>query len=447
MKVNSLANSVKKWQDGSQQTIFRKGSQNISAQKFLSDVSVLVSLWQDDFLNIKNICLAIDDTYLFSCAWLALQHLDKTAVLLPNNKQGTIDSLSKHFDKIIFDKDILFDESVSSDIPLTFANPTTMFFTSGSTSDYQAHERTLMNLETEATAINNKIKSFNLCDIEVCATVSQQHLYGFSWYFFFPLISGYIIQVDRLFAPELVHNRLEQGSVLMITTPVIISHLNGDAISLDNSLVISSASELKQDVAKSFYEKYRAEPLEVYGSTETGVIANRQQLSNSSWQCFDSVKISQDKNSQLEVESSFFKAQKQLMSDIVEIDGNGCFSLLGRVDNVVKVAGKRVSLSAMQTHLNEHSFIVDSACVVQNTYREFVASMLVLSQDGQEQLDRLGKRRFTQQIGAYLLDYYDVVVLPKQWRIVSQIPVNTQGKRVLADILKEFKNDKQLSKS
>ncbi|XSZ47324.1 hypothetical protein ACP8HZ_00315 [Francisella noatunensis] len=70
----------------------------------------------------------------------------------------------------------------------------------------------------------------------------------------------------------------------MITTPVIISHLEGNITTpITNSLLISSASALSTDIAIKFQNSYNIPILEAYGSSETGVIAYRQQLIDRLW--------------------------------------------------------------------------------------------------------------------------------------------------------------------
>ena len=442
---NSLSNTINRWQSDASQIALMSGEKHILTHDFLKHVSVLITKWQIKFSDKKYIALAIDDTYLFACTWVACQCLGKVAVMLPNNQYGTVKQLAEHYDVIVFDNDIgnILDDKVSNNILVLRAqNVPTIFFTSGSTSDYQKCEKTLQNLEAESNAIDELLVSYNLENIEVYATVSHQHLYGFSWFFLWSILSGNIIQTQRLFAPELVHSKLQQDNVIMITTPVVISHLDQKSAPLKNSLVISSASELKKQSAVDFYNNYQTHPLEVYGSSETGVIAYRQQLINDAWKPFRGVSISNDENNQLIVKSDFFSENECLMADIVEINKNSDFRLQGRVDRVVKVSGKRVSLSAMEKHLSVHEWIKDSVCVTMQNYREYVACMLCLTDIGLERLKILGKRKLTQQLQSYLLEYYNIVTVPKKWRIVTHLPVNTQGKRVLADILKEFDDDK-----
>ncbi|WP_234384179.1 AMP-binding protein [Francisella noatunensis] len=183
----------------------------------------------------------------------------------------------------------------------------TIFFTSGSTGEYKGYSKTIDNLEQESSAINSVIQSFSLKKINVLTTVSHQHLYGFSWTIVWPLLYQKIIHTERLFVPELIHKKLLQDNNILITTPVIISHLEGNITTpITNSLLISSASALSTDIAIKFQNSYNIPILEAYGSSETGVIAYRQQLIDRLWKPFDNVCITTESD-QLVVRSPFFK--------------------------------------------------------------------------------------------------------------------------------------------
>lgn len=422
------------------QVIFLDDEVEIDSRTFIENVTTLSVIWEKKFYEKDRIALVIDNFYLFICAWFACQILRKTVVILPNNQAGTLELLSKYYDIVIYDEDVKFNsEFINKYKPLDInLNTGTTFFTSGSSGDYQAHSRTIKELENESLAIDKCLNNYISKEVIVYATVSHQHLYGFSFYFLWAFLSNHLIQTQRLISPESILDKLIKNNSLIVTTPIMISHLDKCSEIGDDTLVLSSASALSRENALSFFNKYKKEALEVYGSTETGVIAYRKQLEQSDWKCFYGVDISTDINSQLIVKSNFFSNHERLMADKVELKGNNSFALIGRVDRIVKLAGKRLSLSAMEAHLNLNLWVKDSSCVLCNSYREYIGALLVLSKDGELALNSLGKALFTRQLKSYLLDYYSLETLPKKWRIVSKIPVNTQGKRVLADILKEF---------
>ena len=417
--------------------VFIKDSNNIIAKEFLNDIKTLANHLDIILNNNSKVALSIDDIYLFCCTWVACQFLGKTIIMLPNNKSGTITKLAKHYDSLITDNDLDLSAKILNEY--TLKDCETIFFTSGSTGEYKSYSKTIDNFEQESSAINRVIQSFNLKKIKVLTTVSHQHMYGFSWAIIWPLLHQKIIYTERLFVPELIHKKLLQDNNILVTTPVIISHLDGNISSpITNSLLISSASALSTDIAIKFQNSYNIPILEAYGSSETGVIAYRQQLIDILWKPFDNVCISSESD-QLVVRSTFFKQEKQLMADIVALS-NDKFELKGRIDKIVKIAGNRLSISQMQNILIEHDLIQNCACIKRQSYREYIAAIICLNQDGQDLLQKFGKQILIKQIKSYLLNYYSNVVIPKQWRFVTEIPTNSQGKRTL-ELLVELLDD------
>ncbi|MFC4891676.1 AMP-binding protein [Pseudofrancisella aestuarii] len=420
------------------QIIFLDEERRIDSKTFIRNITTLSLMWTEKFHKKDSIALVINNFYSFICAWFACQILGKKIVILPNNQVGTLESLSNYYDTVIYDEDVDFNtESIYKPLDISLCTET-IFFTSGSSGDYKAYSRTIKELENESTAINKCLNNYISTEAVIYATVSHQHLYGFSFYFLWAFLSGHLIQTQRLISPEGILNRLVKNNALIVTTPIMISHLDKSSMIGEDTLVLSSASALSRENALSFFEKYKKEVLEIYGSTETGVIAYRRQIAQSDWKCFSGVEISIDSNSQLIVKSDFFSNSQQCMADKVKINENNNFTLLGRVDRIVKLAGKRLSLSAMENYLNSHLWIKDNCCILCSSYREYIGVLLVLSEEGKIALNSLEKPLFTRQLKSYLLDYYSLETLPKKWRIVSKIPVNTQGKRVLVEILKEF---------
>ncbi len=357
--------------------------------------------------------------------------------MLPNNKHGTIINLSKHFDIFISEDDLELSTEATKNY--TIKDCETIFFTSGSTGNYKRCTKTIHNIEEESYSINKVVENFKLGETNVYTTVSHQHLYGFSWALIWPLLYKKTIHTERLFIPELIHKKLCQDNCILVTTPVIISHLEGNTHKpITNSLIISAASKLPTNVAIQFQNNYSIPILETYGSSETGVIAYRQPPSNSLWQAFNSVDISTDSN-QLIVKSPFFNQEKLLMPDIVEMH-NDKFKLKGRVDKIVKIAGNRLSLSQMHNILLEHELIQDCASIKRQSYREYIAVLICLNQKGDDFLKEFNKQKLINKIKTYLLNYYPNTTIPKQWRFVATIPTNSQGKKaqeLLIEVLEE----------
>lgn len=415
---------------------FIRKKKPISQSTFMAHIHSLKLQWQDSLRQYSRVALGCEDLYHFACAWIALMSLGKTVVMLPNQQQGTQQQFSAHYDILMDDNDIVL--SSHHDIRRLEINPEaiTVFFTSGSQGEPKAYPRRYAQLVAESEAIQDALGTRVNDHTTVYASVSHLHLYGFSFHFLWPLLQGMTIQTEKLLIVESIEETISNGNAAIVTTPVMIARLEQNDDYDPSVLVISSASALAHDIAEQFYHRYGQSVFEVYGSTETGVIAHRQQLDNPLWQCFKSVSIAVNEQQQLLVHSDF--CQPQMMADQVKLINKGYFELLGRLDRTVKIAGKRLCLSGLEKYLAQHIWVKEAVCVVRQSYRDYIGAMIVLSDQGKSELQLQGKRLLCQQLNQYLLECYERVTLPKQWRIVDEMPTNAQGKKVLSEIHQQF---------
>src|SRR5699024_2966575 len=87
---------------------------------------------------------------------------------------------------------------------------------------------------------------------------------------------------------------------------------------------------------------------EIYGSSETGGIAWRQQQRGEHWTPLRGVEVRDDDYGSLWLRSPYLPAPDrwERQADRIAFDDNG-FRLLGRADRIIKVGGKRLSLTGM----------------------------------------------------------------------------------------------------
>ena len=129
--------------------------------------------------------------------------------------------------------------------------------------------------------------------------------------------------------------------------------------------------------------------------------------------------------------------------------------MLGRVDSIVKVEGKRVSISEVERRVKEHDWIADARAVVLSGSafssgsgsRTEIGIVTVLSAAGSDALKESSRLQFNKAMQAYLLKYFERPVLPRRWRIVEALPFNAQGKITLKSLLDLFlKNTGEVQK-
>src|SRR4030095_8542556 len=120
-------------------------------------------------------------------------------------------------------------------------------------------------------------------DARILATVTPQHLYGLLFRVLWPLASGRPFLRSAVLHPEELAPHSSGGAPFaVVTTPVTLRHLSqrSDLARQRASCraIFSSGGPLPAHVPRSAGEMVGRAPLEIYGSTETGGVAVRQQI-------------------------------------------------------------------------------------------------------------------------------------------------------------------------
>jgi hypothetical protein len=116
-------------------------------------------------------------------------------------------------------------------------------------------------------------------------------------------------------------------------------------------------------------------------------------------------------------------------SDRAKVLDDGRFVLQGRADRIAKIEEKRVSLVAMEDALLASGAIAEArALLVAGEHGPRLAVVAVPNAEGWATLQAAGKLALNGQLRAHLLQSFERVVLPRRFRYVRELPVNTQGK-------------------
>ena len=393
--------------------------------------------------------LAAGDTYHFMCGFLALFAAGKEVVLPANIQAGTLT-------ESIADADaILTDLTLSSTIPslniqacyssgatdishieVEQANCFLELCTSGSTGEPKQIRKSLNTLFAEIAYLE-ELWGATLVDCTVVSTVSHQHIYGLLFRLLWPLYCHRLFICENVEYPEQLEAYQRQyGQLALISSPAylkrMIEVLQLEPTSPGIKVIFSSGGPLQRDIALAYAQRLGVTPIEVLGSTETGGIAYRQQRADIevAWHKLPPVQIRREPVSgALEVQSPFcFSPQWYAMGDAVEIIDDKHFRLLGRIDRIIKLEEKRISLDAMEKQLGKHPWIEAVRIVVLQGPRTVLGAACVLTTEGQSCLDQAPTRVLSSELKNYLADYFDRVTLPRKWRYIPEFPYNTQGK-------------------
>ena len=303
-------------------------------------------------------------------------------------------------------------------------------YTSGSTGADRACPKTALQLLGEAELLR---KSFSIGSSDrVLATVPPYHIYGLLFGLLVPLASGAAFARSTPLHAEAVAAEVRAiGATILVTVPAHLRAMSQP----DVRLVFSSGAALDETTARRI-ARGCPDSWEVLGSSETGGIASRK-FGGERYHPLEGVRVTSGEGGQLLLDSPLIDAdlpRPHACADRIELFADGSFRHLGRIDDVIKIAGKRVALSEMERRLREVPGVDDAAVFV-------VASDAAR---GSEIYAAVASARVTTgELRQALLKHFDPTVLPRRLRVQAALPRSENGKLSRAQLLALFEGTRQ----
>lgn len=381
-----------------------------------------------------------EQPFNFAAALLAVLHSGKRAVVAPGFQPGMVEQLRPAFDQIIGEGPLgAIDASALEPAAFAFAplaprKALIDLFTSGSSGEPKRVEKSLDQLDTEASVLE-ACWGEAIGRATVVATVPHHHIYGMLFRLVWPLGAGRPFDAALCTDPALLHERLARaGEAVIVSSPAHLARLP-ELIALESlrpatRAIFSSGGPLPAAAALEFKRRLGAAPIEVYGSTETGGVAWRTQSEGedgAAWTPFPGMTVEVDAEGALRLRSPYLPDSEWLtMSDAVELLADGRFRLKGRLDRVAKIEGKRVSLPELEQGLRQHPWVLDAAVVPLAGRKEKLGAIVVLREPAR--LREQGRQRLIAALRERLLERFDRVVVPRHWRFPERLPTDARGK-------------------
>ncbi|HEV2700806.1 MAG TPA: AMP-binding protein [Steroidobacteraceae bacterium] len=228
-------------------------------------------------------------------------------------------------------------------------------FTSGSTGTPTAHAKRWGSLHFNTGFNAERIRECISADAgaapTVVATVPPQHMYGTETSVLLPLLAGVAVHAARPLFPGDVAGALAQvpGPRVLVTTPVHLRTLLASTQEFPPvAVVVSATAPMDAALALNVGARLKAPLLEMFGSTETCVIATRLTASESAWRLYPGVTLDPAADHTW-VRAPWFD-QPTRLQDVVEV-ASGRMLLRGRNVDMIEIAGKRASLSDLTRRL------------------------------------------------------------------------------------------------
>ena len=458
-----------------------------------ADFAAQVAAWRDALAArpAQRWALHVEDAFDFATALFGAWHAGKTVIVPGDMQDDTVARLRGVADGFLGD----LPGALAAPAPRV-ADPTPwraldphatqlVVYTSGTNGEPLAIVKRLAQLDAEVHALEARFGA--LCDTglapvnlapetlsagsfdggfdafasatetppTIWATVTHQHIYGLLFRVLWPLAAGRPFAAERLAFNEEIALAVH-GPAVLVASPAHLRRLpeavDGSDTRANLRAVFSSGGPLPPDAAESTLALLGRAPVEVYGSSETGGVAWRQRARHGdTWQPLPGVAF-RIVDGELCVRSAHLPdAQWWHTADRATAAGDGMdgFELHGRADRIVKIEEKRVSLTALEQRLRETGDIADLRVLMlapeagegADASSGRPAVVAVLSDAGRAKLARAGKPALVAGLRAVLLAAVDRVALPRRWRFVDALPVNSQGKSPQALLQALFEAD------
>jgi acyl-coenzyme A synthetase/AMP-(fatty) acid ligase len=255
----------------------------------------------------------------------------------------------------------------------------------------------------------------------IVATVPPQHMYGMELSILLPLIGGMAVHAGRPLFPADIALALGElpAPRVLVSTPLHLRTLVESSQSFpETALIVSATAPLDRQLAAAVEARLGGQLLEMFGSTETCVIACRRTAAGDEWRTYEGVELHPRADGTL-VTAPWF-VEPVLLQDIVELRGEGEFVVRGRSSDMIDVAGKRASLADLTQRLLAVEGVRDAVLLQPQpdsvaTIRRLAALVVAPGCTARQIRERLAAS-------------VDPAFLPRPLRIVDALPRNELGK-------------------
>ena len=399
-----------------------------------------IEYWESQILQVeaRNIGLYHSNSVEFLAALLAIWRQGKIAVVPANTLDVMVQAVKTKTSVCIGE----FGDDLSSVIASAVGCETVtndaalILFTSGSSGTPTAILKSLAQLDAELLMLEHHWGG-SVTNSVFAGTVSHHHMYGLPFRLLWPLTSGRpfldreVIYIEQLFTDQ-------SRALTLVSSPAHLDNLpeSVDWMLLGKTIgtVFSAGAPLSLGAAKAFRALAGRFIYEVYGSTESGAVAWRNQLNDDLWRPLNGIRVKTDCG-RLCIKSPAVNGPEWFVTDdLCSVSAASRFRLKGRSDRIIKVGGKRVSATAIEKKLTAHPWVGKARVTQPPSKNSRVSAVVELLPEGKAQLVDRGKRILCRVLSSSLESTVEAVARPRYWRFVTKIPTNTQGKTTAQEL-------------
>jgi acyl-coenzyme A synthetase/AMP-(fatty) acid ligase len=402
--------------------------------------------------------LACEDSSWFAAGLFALANSSRTIILAQAPQAGSLSASGAEVDAVLTDRPEQFPGfatlALREPAPSVSAAPRMPddavrfeFYTSGSTGAPKCVPKAFLQLRLEVEALEREWGA-QLGAAVMAGTVPHYHLYGLLFRILWPVLSGRSFLSSMCIQPVALRAAVLRRKCAIVSSPAFLSRISDYAElppATEVAAVFSSGAPLPDATAERLATQWGRAAIEVYGSTETGGVAWRAwsgPRERACWQPIKGVDIDlrgEAAGDRLWVRSGCtWQGEWTPTGDLARRQDGDRFALLGRADDVVKFEDKRVSLSEMRTRLLTHAWVQDARLLLIPGRRTLIGAAVLLNAHGRAALAESGRTAVRESLRAWLRNSYELVLIPRKWRLVDALPDNDMGKIEQQRLLRLF---------
>jgi acyl-coenzyme A synthetase/AMP-(fatty) acid ligase len=379
--------------------------------------------------SMLNLC---EDRYRFLVAYAAALSVGHVVLLPPSRAEQVVAEVGNaHAGSYRWQDEEMGTFSISAaeneECPRFIPGERTVMIgcTSGSTGQPKSYPKLWRSMHgssaRNAEAIRRALGIDDSTVPAIVATVPPQHMYGMELSILLPLIGGMAVHAGRPLFPADIALALGElpAPRVLVSTPLHLRTLVESSQPFpETALIVSATAPLDRELAAAVEARLGGQLLEMFGSTETCVIASRRTAQGDAWRAYEGVELQPREDGTL-VTAPWF-VEPILLQDIVELRGDGEFVVRGRSSDMIEVAGKRASLTDLTQRLLAVEGVRDAVLFQPQpdsvaTIRRLAALVVAPGCSAKQIRERLAAS-------------VDPAFLPRPLKIVDELPRNELGK-------------------
>lgn len=403
-------------------TIAFVNGKEISVQQFLANTKSLASrlpdrpyainLAVDRYQYLMGFCAAV---LRGQCTLMPFNRLDATLELIEREFPGSyrLEASDPLFEHLPGDSGDKYDWPVAVPLDQLCA----IAFTSGSTGVPTYHRKFWRTLVVSTGSSARLLDLPRDKTINLVATIPAQHMWGLETSILFPMLERVAICAQSPFYPaDIVRALAEMPEPRgLVSSPVHLDALMRSGLQIPPlDRIYSATAPISRDQAFHLEEQFSTRIIEAFGCSETGIISGRETAREELWRISDSLSI-EACNDEFMVKGEHLPEAVPLPDKIEMHEGNR-FRWVGRHQDMIKIGGKRESLSDLNLHLVAIKGVDDGVIFMPHSRSRRPAALVVSK--------HLGKRDVRAALGQHI----DAVFLPRPIFLVDKIPRQETGK-------------------